>query len=121
MGRRGRDRMVVGFTTIYAISALSALIFVLFFVFFRARSTTLCDNVCQWYSPGSPVCSTNKTDRHYISEILLKVALNTIKQTNNMTAAHCGVNVVSIFSLGDCILSFFKKSLKISKGGNQNP
>jgi hypothetical protein len=28
-----------------------------------------------------PVSSTNKTDRHDIAEILLKVALNTIKQT----------------------------------------
>jgi hypothetical protein len=28
------------------------------------------------------VSSTNKTDRDDISEILLKVALNTIKQTN---------------------------------------
>jgi hypothetical protein len=27
------------------------------------------------------VSSTNKTDRHDITEILLKVALNTIKQT----------------------------------------
>jgi hypothetical protein len=30
----------------------------------------------------SLVSSTNKTDRHHITEILLKVALNTIKQTN---------------------------------------
>jgi hypothetical protein len=30
-----------------------------------------------WFSPGSPVNSINKTDR----QILLKVALNTIKQT----------------------------------------
>ena len=30
----------------------------------------------------SMVSSTNKTDRDDISEILLKVALNTIKQTN---------------------------------------
>ena len=30
----------------------------------------------------SPVSSTNKTDRHDIAEILLKVALNTIKQTS---------------------------------------
>jgi hypothetical protein len=29
-----------------------------------------------------PVSATNKTDRHDIAEILLKVALNTIKQTN---------------------------------------
>jgi hypothetical protein len=33
----------------------------------------------QWFYPGPPVSSTNKTD---ITEILLKVVLNTIKQTN---------------------------------------
>jgi hypothetical protein len=33
------------------------------------------------FSPGTPVSSTNKTDRHDINEILLKVALNTINQT----------------------------------------
>jgi hypothetical protein len=32
---------------------------------------------------GLPVSSTNKTDRHDITEILLKVALNTTKQTIN--------------------------------------
>ena len=32
----------------------------------------------QWFSPGIPYSSTNKTDRHDITEILLKVALNTI-------------------------------------------
>jgi hypothetical protein len=32
-------------------------------------------------TPGPPVSSTNKTDSHDITEILLKVALNTIKQT----------------------------------------
>ena len=46
--------------------------------------TTLCDNVCHWlaadrlFSPGTPVSSTNKTDRHDINEILLNMALNTI-------------------------------------------
>jgi hypothetical protein len=46
--------------------------------------TTLCDQVCQWlavglwFSPGTLVSSTNKTDRHNITDILLKVALNTI-------------------------------------------
>jgi hypothetical protein len=34
----------------------------------------------QWFFPGLPVTSTNKTDRHEITEVLLKVALNTIKQ-----------------------------------------
>ena len=56
----------------------------------RARCTTLCDKVCQrletcwWFSPGPPVSSTNKTDCHDITEILLKVALNTIKPNLNL-------------------------------------
>jgi membrane-bound inhibitor of C-type lysozyme len=33
------------------------------------------------FSPHTPVSSTNKTDRHDITEILLKVALNTITLT----------------------------------------
>ena len=37
------------------------------------------------FFPGTPVSSTNKTDRHVITEILLKVTLNTIKQTNKQT------------------------------------
>jgi hypothetical protein len=32
-----------------------------------------------WFSSGTPVSFTNKTDRHDIPEILLKVALITIK------------------------------------------
>jgi hypothetical protein len=42
-----------------------------------------CDNVCQWlatgrwFSPGTPVSSNNKTDRHDIAEILL-VSFNTL-------------------------------------------
>jgi hypothetical protein len=35
----------------------------------------------QWVSPGISVSSTNKTDGHDITEILLKVASNTINQT----------------------------------------
>ena len=35
----------------------------------------------RWFSPGTPVSSTNKTDHHEITEILLKVALNTINHT----------------------------------------
>ena len=34
-----------------------------------------------WFSLGTPVSSTNKTDHHDITEILLKVALNTINQS----------------------------------------
>ena len=33
-----------------------------------------------WFSPGTPVSSTNKDDRHDMTEILLKVALSTINQ-----------------------------------------
>ena len=46
--------------------------------------TTLCDKVCQWFvkgrsfSAGTPVSSTNITDHHDITEILLKVALSTL-------------------------------------------
>ena len=49
--------------------------------------TALCDKVCQglaaglWFSPGTPVTSTNKNDYHSITEILLKVVLNTINLT----------------------------------------
>jgi hypothetical protein len=45
------------------------------------------DKDCQWlatgrcFSPGIPGYSTNITDRHNTSEIVLKGALNTINQT----------------------------------------
>jgi len=35
----------------------------------------------QWFSPGIPVSSTNKIDCHDITEILLKVALNSLTLT----------------------------------------
>ena len=82
-----RDRMVVGLqllmqsvpipTKIVRISLRRGLL-----------DTTLCDKVCQclaadrWFSPGTPVSSTNKIDCHDITEILLKVALNTIALTH---------------------------------------
>jgi hypothetical protein len=49
--------------------------------------TTSCDKVYQWLvigwwcSLGTPVCCTNEIDFHDITEILLKVTLNTINQT----------------------------------------
>ena len=57
-------------------------------ILIRARCTTLCDKVCQWlatgrwFSPSPLVFSTNKADLYDITEILFKMALNTIKQTN---------------------------------------
>jgi hypothetical protein len=37
--------------------------------------------IIRWFSLGTPVSSTNKTDRHDVTEILLKVALSTINQS----------------------------------------
>ena len=42
----------------------------------------------QWFSLGTPVSFTNKTDRHNITDILLQVALNTI----NLTIAYIFVS-----------------------------
>ena len=67
----------------------------------RARCTTLCNKVCQWltadrwFSPGAPVSFTNKTDLHDITEILLKVALNTINQP-------------TIYCVIDCLIGNFQ-------------
>ena len=83
VGFRGRrDRMAVGFmqsvpiTTLWVRTPLRGAVL----------DTTLlvCDKVCQWLVAGwwfSPVSSTNKTDCYNITEILLKVALNTITLT----------------------------------------
>jgi hypothetical protein len=60
-----------------------------------AKCTTLCDKVCQWlatcrwFSLGPPVSSTNKTDRHDITEILLEVTLNTIKPNQTAPINKC--------------------------------
>ena len=72
-------------------------------IYIRARCTTLSDKVCQWlvigrwFSPGPPVSSTIKTDRHDITAILLKVALNTIKQANKQ--ANKQTNKQNLFSI----------------------
>jgi hypothetical protein len=42
----------------------------------------------QWFSPGTLVSSTNKTECHNIAEILLKVALNTITLTLDWKLVH---------------------------------
>jgi len=80
-GPRCRRRMVVGFTTTYAIS-----IYHHWCCEFKSRSERGVQHYVikfvsdlLWFSPGTPVSSTSKTDHHDITEILLKVALNTIK------------------------------------------
>jgi hypothetical protein len=47
----------------------------------------------RWFSPSIPTSSTTKTGRHDIVEILLKVALNTIKQTNKLVIQLDRINV----------------------------
>jgi hypothetical protein len=42
-----------------------------------------------WFSPGTPASSTTKTGRHDIAEILLKVALNTKIQIQNLIKIRC--------------------------------
>ena len=74
----GRYRMVVLFTTTYAIGGFHHKC-----CEFESRSqwgvldTTLFDQVCQWLV----TCCTNKTDLHDITEILLKLLLNTLTLT----------------------------------------
>jgi hypothetical protein len=64
----------------------SAVFYILLFdlgpLFFLSLYYVSFDIRRRWVSPGPSVSSANKTDRHDIIEILLKVALSTIKQTN---------------------------------------
>jgi hypothetical protein len=71
--------------------------------------TILCDKVCQWlvtarwFSLGTPVSSTNKTDCHNIAEVLLKVALSTINLDRiNFPCSpllYCCIYVASCYSV----------------------
>ena len=85
-GRRGRDCMVVGFKTTYANGAYHH--WCCEFEYRSGRGVQyyvikFVNDLRQvvGFSPSTPVSSTNKTDYHDITEILLKVALNTIKPT----------------------------------------
>jgi hypothetical protein len=82
----------------------------------------LCDKVCQrlagwWFCQ---VSSTNKTDRHDITEILLKVALNTINlnQTNpsiRLTTVLLPACINSILMLTNqtfCLISEWRNRLQ---------
>ena len=90
-GHRGRDHMVIGFTTTYVISAYhhnscefdSA----------RGEVYSIQHHVIKFVSDfqmvggflWALVSSTNKTDHHDITEILLNLALNSINQPNQTT------------------------------------
>jgi hypothetical protein len=58
----------------------------------QVRYTTLSDKVTwsgRWFSPGIPVSPTNKTDRHDITEILLKEALITVNLSLSLNQILC--------------------------------
>jgi hypothetical protein len=59
------------------------------------RDTTLCDKFCQWLATGrwfSLLSSINNTDRHDTTEIVLKVALNTINLNPKPNIGRCWYN-----------------------------
>ena len=83
--------MIVGFTTTYEISVYHHKCCEFEFHSWRGvLDTTLCDKVCQWlatgrwFSPGTPVFSTNKTDCQEITDILL----NVVKHPNSNPNAY---------------------------------
>ena len=79
----GRDHMVVGLPTTYNRCLSPLKLWVRIPLRWCVLNTTLCDKICQWlvtglwFSPWTLIYSTNKTDSHDTTEILLKVALNT--------------------------------------------
>ena len=77
-----------------------------------ARCTALCDKVYQWlatgrqFSPGLPGSSANKTDLHDIAEIVLKVALNTNKQTPIWRMQQSGIGRLVLIYTKQYVLRF---------------
>jgi len=59
----------------------------------------------RWFSPGTLVSSTNKTDRHDITEILLKVALHTINHQPGTGYLSGASEFISLFTLGFVLLN----------------
>ena len=123
-GHRGHDRRVVGFTITGICNQCLSPLMLWVRISIRARCTTLCDKVCQWlatgqwFSPGSPVSSTNKTDRHNITEIVLKVALNTIKQTKTNKHVYIHVIITYMYYLS-LILNYNRLSIVLIVYGSE--
>jgi hypothetical protein len=87
-GRHGRDHMVGGFTTTCAIISYHTKVVSVNPI--HGEVYSIQNHVIQFvsdlrqvggFSPGTPMFSTNKTNRHDITEILLRVALSTKAQT----------------------------------------
>jgi hypothetical protein len=87
---RGRDHMVAGFTTTYAMSGYHHKIYEFESCWWwGVLDTTLCDKVCQWLAAGwwfsadTKVSSSNTTNCHDKKhEMSLKVALNITHPVN---------------------------------------
>jgi hypothetical protein len=113
---RGRDRMVVRFTTTCAIST-----YICITIKVRIPFMAMCTrNNIMWSSLSvtwgrSDVSSTNKTDRNDIIEILLKVTFNTITLPQNFATTHVSIFVIHIlfFSTQYCCLGDFVMVLDI--------
>ena len=115
-GQRGRDGMVVWLITTYAMNAYIITDVVSSNpVQADIIDTTLCYKVCQWavagqwFSPCTLVSSTNKTERHDITEILMKVVLNTISHPptyNVMLLQKCD-NTTKNVQDGNYLVKFF--------------
>jgi hypothetical protein len=73
----------------------------------------------QWFSP---VSSTNKTDRHDITETLLKVALNTINSTNVTSCYQIFDNhtIVDMFSNVTSCYQIFDNHTIVNMFSNEN-
>jgi hypothetical protein len=76
----------------------------------------------QWFYPGPPVSSTNNTDHHDITEILLKMALNTIREIvfactiTATTAPYCNGFFMRILNNQMSAINYVLLSNDICKG-----
>ena len=58
-----------------------------------------------WFSPGTPASSTTKTGRHDIADILLNVALNTIKSNQKYFVLYLFNTLASSTDSGNDVLT----------------
>ena len=75
---------------------------------------TVCQGLAtgQWFSPGTLVSSTNKTDRHDTTEILLKVVLNNINI--NPKPNHKFIGSWNLWIHERCVLCFQNWNIDIN-------
>jgi hypothetical protein len=74
---------------------------------FYSLITFVSDATGRWFSPGTPVSSTDKTDRHDITEISLKVVLNTI--------IHPAQSTITQTDMSHCQIMFSNKLWTITE------